>query len=1162
MKELDPKSLDALTSNADQYLSAHKINLCSKKGQDNDGSRSSNEHQRRARETPSLRPDVQRSVRKCFLCGRPGHLAKDCRTRWESNAAPKPTSVASCKVREKSSTNCSLSMALINGLPVTKGFVGDTSVSVLRDTGCNGVIVNKDLISDEQFTDGEGTLKTVDLREIKAPVAKVTIRTPFYEGEVRALCLREIMHDVILGNIEGARNPDDPKKDWLEVGAVTTRMKAREERRSQRPLAIKAPEPWPATNKSEFEEEQKKDSSLDKLRDLTQEKIKGEYTTKFEERDGLLYRLYQHPKVNYGRWVTQLVVPHALRQKTMEVAHDSIMSGHLGVKKTLDRIQSSFYWTGIRNDVKRFCRSCDVCQRTMDRGKARRVPLQQMPVIETPFKRVAVDLIGPIHPPSKEGHRYVFTLVDYATRYPEAIALKSITTEAVAEALVTIYSRVGLPEEVLSDMGTQFTSECMQEVERLLSVKHISTSPYHPQCNGLTEKFNGTLKKMLKRMCIEQPNEWHRYINPLLFAYRQVPQETTGFEPFELLFGRSIRGPIQILRELWSNDQADSVAMNSYRYVLDLKERMEQTLKLVKEETERAQLRYKKNYDRKTKQRSFEIGDWVLVLLPTDANKLLMQWKGPFMIDNKIGSNNYSLKVGSKFKTFHINLLKKYHKREDDSLQVLASVASDAVEPDMENLVEFAPIEAKETAADVQYGDQLTSQQKRGFVELVSEYADVFSDLPGSFSGIEHRVVLTNNKPVKTKPYPVPFRLQETLHREIDTMLNLGIIRPSASPYASPVVTVRKKDGTHRVCIDYRKLNKLTVFDPEPMTSAIDVFEKMSGDCCFTTIDLTKGYWQIGVAEEDIYKTAFVIDNGTYEFVKMPFGMKNSSATFVRAMRKILNGIVNVECYVDDIVIHTKTLEDHYECLEQLLQRFRDAGVTVRPSKCVVGSNRASFLGHSIESGRIGLHEDNVFKIKNARRPQTNKETRSLLGLTGYYRDYLPHYAEIAAPLYDLTKKGKPNRVVWGDREENAFAVLKEKLLCKPLLKLPDMQKPFVLWTNASDLGLGAVLLQTHDGELFPVSYASRRLSNSEKNYSTIERECLAIIWALKKFEIYLYGGEFILQTDHEPLVYLNRAKFVNDRVMRWAMVLQNYDIKYESIKGDENVGADYMSRI
>ena len=196
--------------------------------------------------------------------------------------------------------------------------------------------------------------------------------------------------------------------------------------------------------------------------------------------------------------------------------------------------------------------------------------------------------------------------------------------------------------------------------------------------------------------------------------------------------------------------------MNGYRYVLDLKERMDQTLKLVKEETERAQLRYKKNYDRKTKQRSFEIGDWVLVLLPTDANKLLMQWKGPFMIDNKI--------VGSKFKTFHINLLKKYHKKEDDSLQVLASVASDAVEPDMENLVEFAPIEAKETAADVQYGDQLTSQQKRGFVELVIEYADVFSNLPGSFSEIEHRVVLTDNEPVKTKPYPVPFRLQETLH--------------------------------------------------------------------------------------------------------------------------------------------------------------------------------------------------------------------------------------------------------------------------------------------------------------------------------------------------------------------------------------------------------------
>ena len=162
---------------------------------------------------------------------------------------------------------------------------------------------------------------------------------------------------------------------------------------------------------------------------------------------------------------------------------------------------------------------------------------------------------------------------------------------------------------------------------------------------------------------------------------------------------------------------------------------------------------------------------------------------------------------------------------------------------------------------------------------------------------------------MKRKPYPVPFRLQETLHKEIDTMLHLGIIRFSASPYASHVVTVRNKDGTHRVCIDYRKLNKLIVFGPEPTTSATDVFEKMSENCYFMTIDLTKGYWQIGVAEEGIYKTAFVIDNGTYEFVKMPFGKKNSTATFVRAMRKILNGIVNVECYVDDIAIHTKTLE-------------------------------------------------------------------------------------------------------------------------------------------------------------------------------------------------------------------------------------------------------------
>ena len=197
-----------------------------------------------------------------------------------------------------------------------------------------------------------------------------------------------------------------------------------------------------------------------------------------------MYRSYKHPHVNGGKPVRQVMVPMPLRRQLMEVAHESVMGGHMGVKKTTDKIQKAFYWPGIQGDVSRRCKSCDICQKTVNKGSVPKVPLEKMPLIDMPFKRVAIDLIGPISPPSKEGHRYILTLVDDATRYPEAVPLKNIDTETVAEALVDIFSRLGIPEDILSDLGTQFVSDCMKEVARLLSIKQLTTTPYHPMCNG------------------------------------------------------------------------------------------------------------------------------------------------------------------------------------------------------------------------------------------------------------------------------------------------------------------------------------------------------------------------------------------------------------------------------------------------------------------------------------------------------------------------------------------------------------------------------------------------------------------------------------------------------------------------------------------------------
>ena len=226
-----------------------------------------------------------------------------------------------------------------------------------------------------------------------------------------------------------------------------------------------------------------------------------------------------------GANVRQVVLPESLRKYVVSVVHDTITGGHLGIKKTRKKIMSSFYWPGMYDDVARYCCSFGICQKTVSKGIVQKAPMENIPVVDVPFKRVAVDLIGPIESASEAEHRYILTHVDYATRYPEAVPLKRIDTETVAGALVDIYSRLGVPEEILSDQGTKFISDCMKEVCRLLGVTQPTTTPYHPMCNGLLERFNGTLKKMLKRLCSEKPKQWHRYINALLFAYRDVPQD-------------------------------------------------------------------------------------------------------------------------------------------------------------------------------------------------------------------------------------------------------------------------------------------------------------------------------------------------------------------------------------------------------------------------------------------------------------------------------------------------------------------------------------------------------------------------------------------------------------------------------------------------------------
>ena len=275
-----------------------------------------------------------------------------------------------------------------------------------------------------------------------------------------------------------------------------------------------------------MKEAQKKDTTLrnqwEKAKQNAEFRTKGEGTYKFKVIDEVLYRIFQNKL--HGE-VKQIVVPEIYRKQVMKLAHESIVGGHLGAKKTVDRITSNFHWPGIVADVTRFCRSCDICQKTAPKGCTYKVPLGEVPLMEEPFKIVAVYLVGPMSPVSEKGNWYILTVVDFATRYPEAVALPKIETESVAEALLEVFSRVGFPKEMLSDRGTQFTSDMMKEVSRLVSTKQLFTTPYNPCCNGLCERINGVLKSMLKKMCQERPKDWDRYLPAILSHIEKYPSQ-------------------------------------------------------------------------------------------------------------------------------------------------------------------------------------------------------------------------------------------------------------------------------------------------------------------------------------------------------------------------------------------------------------------------------------------------------------------------------------------------------------------------------------------------------------------------------------------------------------------------------------------------------------
>uniref|UniRef100_A0A8C5MDW1 Gypsy retrotransposon integrase-like protein 1 n=1 Tax=Leptobrachium leishanense TaxID=445787 RepID=A0A8C5MDW1_9ANUR len=661
------------------------------------------------------------------------------------------------------------------------------------------------------------------------------------------------------------------------------------------------------------------DPTLERYRDRAGQGPGDGRDDSIEWEDGLLNRYTnrgdaQKPRAPHK----QLIVPQAPRKELLRLAHDIPLAGHLGMAKTRHRLTRAFFWPRLSEDVREYCRTCPTCQKTGKTGDHPKAPLHPMPIIQEPFSRVAVDIIGPLPRPSATGKRYILTVVDYATRYPEAVALSNIQADTVADGLLQVFSRVGFPQEILSDQGSQFTAELTQQLWRLCGVKALHSAPYHPQTNRLCERFNGTLKQLIRAYTQERKDLPH-----LLFAYREVPQKSTGFSPFELLYGRRVRGPLDLVQAQWEGGQ-EAEGLPAVSYVLELRERLTELTAMVQGNMQAAQAQQKAWYDRSARSRSFLVGQKVLVLKPQRQNKLQASWQGPYRVVTQVGETTYVVVSCTDTRiqrTFHVNMLKAYHERPE---MVSAICAPATEEAEQFPLVDLPRIDGRPSGVEqVQLGEGLGPHKQEQARQLLQEHQELFSALPGYTSRAVHQVETPGQRPLRQPAYRLPEAVRESMQAEIREMLELGVIEPSASPWASPVVLVPKKDGTTRFCVDYRRLNDCTVTDAYPMPRVDELLDQISQGHFLTTVDLCKGYWQIPLTEEATPKSAFITPFGLYQFRVMPFGMKNAPATFQRLIDRLLDGLQEFACsYLDDIAIYSQTWEEHLHHLGVVFARI------------------------------------------------------------------------------------------------------------------------------------------------------------------------------------------------------------------------------------------------
>ena len=549
---------------------------------------------------------------------------------------------------------------------------------------------------------------------------------------------------------------------------------------------------------------------------------------------------------------------------------------------------------------------------------------------------------------------------------------------------------------------------------------------------------------------------------------------------------------------------------------------------------------------------------------------------------------SYLVEIDGERMHVHANKLRKYDVRVDEvTCQCLSLCDVDVNSSSVifESDTDFGSVEEFIPPCDMHENDPLPSQridlsklshlsekQRDRLLAILDRYPECFIDKPGLCNTFEQEIHVTPDfRPRRLKEYRVPEKFKPEIDRQIEELLQLGLIYESSSPQASPIVCVLKgKDGSRgvRLAVDYRYVNKYTVADALGPPDMHSVMQRIGSAKYISTFDGKSSYWTIPVKREHQWLTSFIYNSQLYSWSRVPFGLKNSGCSFVRMIQRLLHPVREfTESFVDDMAVFSDDFDKHLLHIEQYLRLIKQSGLTLNLEKSYFAKPEVKFCGHYIGSGRRRIDPEKVETVANLKRPETKAEVRQVLGLFGWFRDYLPNYAEHALPLTELTSKRVPNLVPWGARQQSAFDKLKQMLCdaaCQPL-HIIQWGKPFNIFCDASSYCAAGILSQTgENGQEQPIAFYSRKFNDTQRAWSTIEKEAFAVLEAVRRFYHWIFGYEIHVYSDHNPLAYLTDAAPKSAKLLRWSLALQNFDLHfhYKAGKTPAMAAPDCLSRL